>query len=282
MRVSVAGNINVDISALISPSTNSEENRIQDLTLSLGGSAANTAVTLARLRREIFLQGAVGDDRFGEDLQVALRKKGVRTEYVRVFEGKTGMCFSAIEKSGDRHLFTYRGVNESYQDIEEGFEFYHFAGMSTSQLESILSSLGSVRFSYNPGGIVTFERPEEVSKIASRAEVLFLNEVEWEFLKSQLKRERLTVITLGKNGSRIEGECSASSYKVEVVDTTGAGDAFNAGFIHAYLEENSLQHCLELGNLLGALTVSQVGAIPDVSYKDIVDYAKEMNVCIDI
>ena len=266
MRISVVGNINIDLNAVIGDSVNSEENRINKLGLSSGGSAANTAIMLSRLGRKVFLQGAVGDDLFGEYLIERCSRERVETGYVKVLTGGTGLCFAVIGGQGQRHLYTYRGVNEKYEMVAGGFDFYHFAGISTGQLSMILNSLNIERFSYNPGGIVTFERPREVSKLAERAEVLFLNETEWAFLSPFLNRMNTVVVTMGAAGSRIEKGPAVKAFPVEAVDTTGTGDAFNAGFLHAYLSGKQGDECLKVGNLLGAIVTMQVGAVPEFDY----------------
>ncbi|HOI63699.1 MAG TPA: carbohydrate kinase family protein [Mesotoga sp.] len=266
MRISVVGNINIDLNAVIGDSVNSEENRIKKLGLSSGGSAANTAIILSRLGREVFLQGAVGDDLFGDYLIERLSRERVETGYIKVLSGGTGLCFAAIGEQGQRHLYTYRGANERYETVAGGFDFYHFAGIATGQLSVMLNSLNIERFSYNPGGIVTFERPREVSKLAERAEVLFLNETEWAFLSPFLNRTNTVVVTMGAAGSRIESGPSVEALPVEVVDTTGAGDAFNAGFLHAYLSGRQGSDCLKVGNLLGAIVAMHVGATPEFEY----------------
>ncbi|HOY26493.1 MAG TPA: carbohydrate kinase family protein [Mesotoga sp.] len=266
MRISVVGNINIDLNAVIGDSVNSEENRIKKLGLSSGGSAANTAIILSRLGREVFLQGAVGDDLFRDYLIERLSRERVETGYIKVLSGGTGLCFAAIGEQGQRHLYTYRGANERYETVAGGFDFYHFAGIATGQLSVMLNSLNIERFSYNPGGIVTFERPREVSKLAERAEVLFLNETEWAFLSPFLNRTNTVVVTMGAAGSRIESGPSVEALPVEVVDTTGAGDAFNAGFLHAYLSGRQGSDCLKVGNLLGAIVAMHVGATPEFEY----------------
>jgi ribokinase len=266
LRISVVGNINIDLNAVKGDSLTSEENRIKKLGLSSGGSAANTAIMLSRLGREVFLQGAVGDDLFGEYLIERLSRERVETGYVKVLSGGTGLCFAAIGEQGQRHLYTYRGANEVYETVAGGFDFYHFAGIATCQLSGILNRLNIERFSYNPGGIVTFERPREVSKLAERAEVLFLNEMEWSFLSHFLNRTNTVVVTMGAAGSRVESGPSVEALPVEVVDTTGAGDAFNAGFLHAYLSGRQGGECLKVGNLLGAIVTMHVGAVPEFDY----------------
>lgn len=278
MEISVVGNVNVDLSAFISESGNSEENRIREMMFSIGGSAANTAIMLNRLRKNVCLQGAVGKDQFGEMAIEALKREGVNTEHLSRLEGKTGFCFSAVSADGQRHLFTYRGVNESDYSIDESSDFYHFGGIRPDQIERLFKNLRKPRFSYNPGGIVTFERGPQVAEIAARSEILFVNESEWRHLERLMTVKPLIVVTLGAEGARIENGPLVDAFEVKVLDTTGAGDAFNAGFLHGYLADRKVSNCLQIGNLLAALVVSRPGASPVFLYNDVQRIASIYNV----
>jgi len=269
MEISVVGNVNIDLSAFISHSGNSEENRVREMMFSIGGSAANTAIMLNRLRKNVYLQGAVGKDQFGEMAIEALKREGVNTEHISRLEGKTGFCFSAVSADGQRHLFTYRGVNEADYSIDESSDFYHFGGIRPDQIERQFKNLRMPRFSYNPGGIVTFERGPQVAEIAARSEILFVNESEWRHLEKMMTVKPLIVVTLGAEGARIENGPLVDAYEVKVLDTTGAGDAFNAGFLHGYLADRKGSNCLQIGNLLAALVVSRPGASPTFLYNEV-------------
>jgi sugar/nucleoside kinase (ribokinase family) len=115
---------------LINESKNVEENRIKEMMFTIGGSAANTAIMLSRLRKNVFLQGAVGTDRFGDMAIEALTREGVDIRYLARIEGKTGFCFSAVSTDGQKTLFTYRGVNEVDYPVDVSSDFYHFWGIA--------------------------------------------------------------------------------------------------------------------------------------------------------
>ncbi len=283
MRLSVVGNVNIDLSAFINESKNVEENRIKEMMFTIGGSAANTAIMLSRLRKNVFLQGAVGTDRFGDMAIEALTREGVDIRYLARIEGKTGFCFSAVSTDGQRHLFTYRGVNEVDYPVDVSSDFYHFGGIAPDQVINLLKEISKPRFSYNPGGIVTFERGAEVADLAAQCEVLLVNKSEWLHLGGFLKTEpKVVVVTLGAEGAKISDGKRVDAFPTEVVDTTGAGDSFNAGFLHAYLAGRTETECLKTGNLLASMVVARPGASPFFSYSDIQRLASKYNIILDI
>lgn len=279
----VIGNINFDIIARTSRSENREENRVTSLRLVLGGTAANTAVQLSRLGNEVALIGAVGDDLFGDWLIKELENRKVYTKGIKKLSTyHTGLCFANVADKGERYLYTYRGANEAFipelSDFPES-ELYYLAGLSVKQAEHVVRTLEEKSIFYSPGGIVTFESPERVLRIARNVDTLFLNEAEWGFLKEygEPKAKRV-IVTRGHLGSTsIKDGIKAPAYKIDVVDTTGAGDAFAAGFIHALLrEENApIEDCLSFGNVMGAMVCSHYGATGEFTIRDIRKFIEE-------
>ncbi|MFW6120274.1 MAG: carbohydrate kinase family protein, partial [Petrotogales bacterium] len=257
MNIAVFGNINLDIIALTErEKKSSEEQRILDYQLKLGGTATNTAVQFRRLQNEVFINGAAGNDTFGKILLKKLKKTGVRTENVEVIGGgKTGFCFAAVqEKTGYRFLQTFRGVNETFKPNTGNWKtLNHFAGMNALQIEEIEALINhSLINSYTPGGIVSFEQPKEVIELSGNFNVIFFNEKEWENVNKfgEIKSD-IVVITKGNKGSEIIGGSEHEGYHVVPKDTTGAGDAFCAGFLHLYVKNAPLIDCLAFGNVMG-------------------------------
>ncbi len=264
MKISVVGNVNIDLSAFIRESVNSEENRIREMMFSIGGSAANTAIMLNRLRKNVCLQGAVGTDQFGEMAIEALKREGVNTEHLSKLEGKTGFCFSAVSADGQRHLFTYRGVNEADYSIDKSSDFYHFGGIGPDQIERLFKNLRSPRFSYNPRRNRDFRAETETTSKSLRRRILaFVNESEWRHLERFMTVRPLIVVT-GAEGSRIENGPLVDAFD-EGNRYDGSGDAFNTSFLHGYLAQREVSNCLQIGNLLAALVVSRPGASPTFS-----------------
>ena len=277
MRMAIVGNINLDINARIGSSENREEERVKNLLITPGGTAANTAIQLARLGNEVVLYGNVGRDMFGEYLLKILSNEGVDISGIRsVNDSGTGTCFVSIPDSGDRHLYTYRGANEQELTGEKS-AITHLAGVTPAQVEKWIGDGLADYLSYVPGGIVTFEYPEEILEISGELDLLVLNESEYSFLsKHGNPQSRSVVVTEGEKGSRLEGKgLKADGYRVTQIDSTGAGDAFIAGFFHAYLRNTPFENCLKMGNLMGAMTVSKRGATGKIEISEIRDFVRK-------
>ncbi|MEA2066374.1 MAG: carbohydrate kinase family protein [Thermotogota bacterium] len=280
MDIAVFGNINIDIIALMErEQKSSEEQRILNYQLMPGGTAANTAIQLRRLRNRVFLNGAVGSDIFGNVLIEKMNEADVSAEDVDILEKeKTGLCFAAVqEKTGYRFLQTFRGANESFKPKKENWKAVnHFAGMNTFQIKEVESFMNYTSVnSYTPGGIVSFEQPEEIVRISRKFKVIFFNEKEWNSVSNAGKiRSNMVVITKGSSGAEIVGGPEHKGYDSKAKDTTGAGDAFCAGFLHLYAKKAPLIDCLAFGNILGSLTVKEYGAQGTFKYKDIINFTK--------
>lgn len=278
----VVGNINFDIIAKTSRSKNREENRVTSLKLVLGGTAANTAVQLSRLGNEVALIGAVGDDLFGDWLIKELERRNIYTGGIkRLPTYHTGLCFVNVSNDGERYLYTYRGANEAFVpdplDFHEA-DLYYLAGLSAKQAEHVVRTLKGKAVFYSPGGIVTFENPEKVLGIARIVDTLFLNEAEWDFLnKHGTPEAKRIVVTRGQAGATsIRDRINMPAYKTVVVDTTGAGDAFAAGFIHTLFKgSTSIEDCLSFGSVMGAIVCSYHGAIGEFTPEEIRKFIEE-------
>ncbi len=263
MKIAIIGNINFDVNAKGVFSKNTEENRINEIKLTLGGTAANTAVSLANLGLDVDIYGSIGNDEFGFILIKKLKEYRINTEYIKMNkESKTGFCFINVDDNGQRHLFTYRGTNEDYlPELKEKYDYIHMAGLNTEQVSYILEQKSAFKkSSYNPGGIVTFEESKNILKLSKEIDILIFNETEYNYIFNYGKpSSKIIIKTLGKNGSEAN-DLHAESYKTKIVDTTGAGDAFNAGFIYNYLNGNDIQDCLRFGNKLGSFICNHQGA----------------------
>ncbi|MDK2951723.1 MAG: ribokinase [Kosmotogales bacterium] len=275
MKIAVIGNINFDVNAISSISENTEENRIKEIKISLGGTAANTAISLSNLGINVDIYGAVGNDEFGKILIQKLNKYKINTEFITIKdETKTGFCFIDVKKDGRRHLSTYRGANEEYfPDLKKKYDLVHLAGLGTIQAEYILNQKDKYEeASYNPGGIVTFEQSKNIMDLSKRIDILIFNEEEHNhFKKTGISNSKILVKTLGKNGS-MANEHTAKPFKTKVIDTTGAGDAFNAGFLFSHMLGNDLYDCLLFGNKLGAYICGHQGANSSFTLNEIKNF----------
>lgn len=250
----------------------------------VGGGGAITACALARLGRSVSLIGAVG----AEDLpwlQQRLRGFGVATADLRVGDGRSGVTVS-VSTGGDRTFFTHMGENVHLEDhlsdasvIDRILQarHVHFAmPISVTAAGRLLPMLRSA------GCTVSLDvghHPEWLREPANRStcaamDYLLPNEREAGLLAGEgaeayldFAREcnwRSGVVKLGPRGAamwRPDGTWRVASPDIEVVDTTGAGDAFNAGFIDGLLDGATGEECLRGGCVCGGLSTRVAGAL---------------------
>jgi ribokinase len=251
-----------------------------------GGSAANTIFALAKLKHNVGFLGAVGDDLNSKVVISSLEDVGVDTSHIKIKSNtKTGLVIGIVDEKGERSLLIAPGANNhlTLEDLDmeavNSSKFLHLTSfVKDAQLETqkkIVSELGEeTKLSFAPGSLYVKRGFEVLSPIIKRTHVIFLNETESKILTGKESIEsasefliengcQMVAITLGEkgcfitNGTQIE---SVESIKTNVVDTTGAGDAFSAGFLHGLLQEWDLRKCGISGNIIASKCVSEIGA----------------------
>jgi len=261
-----------------------EEGAVLGFKESAGGSAANTVVGLARLELKTGFIGKVAADREGNFLLDEFKKEGVDINGITVSEkGRSGTVMGFIDPKGDRALYVDPGVNDhiDFKDIKldhvSTTKFLHlssFVGEKPFKAQKqLIEQLSSVKISFDPGAIYARKGLEALKPIIQRSYAMFPNEKEVGLLTGQDYREGaktflelgadLVAVKLGKRGCYVtDGKEShlIEPYKVEAVDTTGAGDAFCAGFIYGLIKRKDLYECGRLGNFVASRCISKMGA----------------------
>ena len=261
-----------------------------------GGSAANTIYGLGRLGISTGFCGAVGDDADGKKLLKDFEKAGVDTSHVLVKpKARTGSVLCLSDRGGRRSLYVQPGANSQLNPKDLDFDYINqadivhltsFADDSQFQLSlGLIVRLGkAVRLSFTPGAIYSIKGLNTLSPFLSRTHFLFVNQSELQQMtrddikggvKKCLKAGcRTVVVTLGK-GQKI-GKTTAVAYIRDAdneyiieppshslaaeVDTTGAGDAFAAGFLYGVVKGKGLKECGRLGDFVAKLCISRTGA----------------------
>ena len=261
-----------------------EEGSVLDFKESAGGSAANTVVGLARLELKTGFIGKVAADREGNFLLDDFRKEKVDVKGIAVSErGRSGTVMGFIDPKGDRALYVDPGVNDQIEfkdinlDYVAGTEFLHlssFVGEKPFKAQKqLLEQLSSVTISFDPGAIYARKGLNALKPIIEKSYVMFPNGIEVKLLTGQDYREGaetfielgadLVAVKLGEGGCYItDGKEShlIEAYNVEAVDTTGAGDAFCAGFLYGLIKQKDLYECGKLGNFVASRCISKMGA----------------------
>lgn len=239
----------------------------------VGGNAVNVAVQLARLGHDAYYFGAVGKDLDGRRTRDALADNEVCVDYMQERPGKTAHTDIEVLPTGDRvFVFEDFGVCAGYEPSEDDL-----AALITMDHVHIgwLDDRGALRRRLASAGISV---SQDISVNADPANlgidgltIAFGSAGENDaaveamldgFLSAGVK---VAIVTRGAKGSmaatRTE-RAEAGIRDVEVIDTTGAGDSFIAGFLSAYLESRSLQRALEAGRDQAASACCHVGGFP--------------------
>ena len=283
----VIGDINIDYLGMVPFFPEPDEEVAMDpLDSYLGGSGANFSVIANRLGMTTSFYSAVGNDTLGSSLCRQIEENGVSVDRVKVVDGiATGLVFGAVEKSGIRRLFCYRGANLHLYpaDISDqtisSVKWLHLNGPGFSIATDLLKRARAlnIRTSIDPGSILIEEH--NIDDLLGFTDVLFLNEVEFRTLakgKSYIEKandlhqkgadwivlkHQAEGCVLFRKGQR---PIIQEAFKIEAVDSTGAGDAYNAGLIYGILHDYELPEALTLANAVGALTAMAIGATTGV------------------
>jgi sugar/nucleoside kinase (ribokinase family) len=260
---------------------------IKEVKIVRGGSAANCAAFGARLGLKTAFMGKLSTDEFGDWLLGQMREVGVRC-FVRREKASIGVTIALTRKQGGRNFITYRGTNKllKIQDLNlrllrrtrhlHRAGFWHTEGLfsSNKQIFSIAREKGaqtSLDIGWDYGGWKK-DRRKLVLKLLPYLDVLFLNREEAlrlsqrrsiKMAKDYLLRKgvRMVCIHLGKRGSALyikKEKFKSDAFRVAVVNPTGAGDAFNAGFIYGMLQGWNWEKTLRFANGVAALHISKL------------------------
>lgn len=261
-----------------------EESFITGYDESPGGSAANTVVGLARLGIKVGYIGKVAKDREGKLQLKSLREENVDTNGVVVSkEGRSGVVMGFVDKKGERTLYVDPGVNDTlgFEEIDRAYasdtKFLHltsFVGEKPFEAQKkLLKTLKEVEVSFDPGELYMRKGFPALRPIIRKSFVVFPNESELKILTGEdyragskiLVKEgvRLVAVKLGEKGCYVtdgRGEYLIDAYRVRVVDTTGAGDAYCAGFLYGLVMGRDLYTCGRLGNFVASRKIGKIGA----------------------
>ncbi|WP_435155107.1 carbohydrate kinase family protein [Haladaptatus sp. DFWS20] len=277
VRVVTAGHVNWDVTLRVdSLPVPDGEARITSQQRSGGGSAANVSVALSRMGIPVGLIGSVGTDEHGLLVRRELDAAGVDCTHVLEVTGtETTTKYLIVDVQGEVMVLGNEGANEAVtpSDVEAEYvqraDHLHLTSQrpdSAAELARIATEAG-LTVSFDPGRRLV-ER--DYSQALAYSDIVFLNDREAETLldedlehPSSELHGRVVVIKHGSNGARVDTTkrvYTHPGFGVESVDTTGAGDAFAAGFITTLLDAADYERALEFANACGALASMEPGA----------------------
>ena len=256
-----------------------------------GGAPANYAIACARLGAKVSLLTKISKDNFGEFLIETLKKEKVDVSYVKRTSKKTTLAFVALDEKGKPDFIFYRDntaetdirKNDIKEDLFKKAKIFHFCSLSLT-VNPVRSALFyALELAKKYKLIVSFDpnlRPALMKKDtlfwvkkALKYTDLFLPSEEELFLITQkrnldeavksLKIKKI-IVTRGEKGAILyekNKKVSFKGFKVKVLDTTGAGDAFSAGISVGILKKYKGEKLLKFANAVAAISVQKIGAI---------------------
>ena len=252
-----------------------------------GGSVANSIVGLAQLGNKVGFIGKVSDDNFGVKYEQGLEKENVEYFYSKKKEElPTGTCLILVTPDSERTMCTFLGtaakINENDVSSEaikkseliflEGYLWDE--GEPKKAFDKAINNANKIAMSLSDLFCVDRHKAHFLNLVKNKLDITFANEQEImslieaknfnDVIDFSKQLNKLIVVTRGEKGSvAINGEeifeCDIKE-NLKIVDLTGAGDLFAAGFLHGYINGLSVKECLEQGTELSSKVIQQIGA----------------------
>jgi ribokinase len=262
-----------------------------------GGKGGNQAVAAARLGGDTTLVVKIGRDYYGDQAVQNLAKEGIDTRAViRSDTSHTGTAFIIVDQCGENMIVVASGTNMQFTpgDIDGVREAILQAGMLVLQLEIPIETVAYAASLAHAAGIPVLLNPAPAQPLKDGllkiVDYLTPNETEIQQITGLPVRDireasqaatallsrgvKNVVVTLGEKGALIvsrQGDLHIPGRKVDALDTTGAGDAFNGALAVALAEGRSLPEAVAFANAAAALQVTRLGAAPAMPYRDEVE-----------
>jgi 2-dehydro-3-deoxygluconokinase len=298
------------------PNAHTKLRYVQQFSKVVAGAESNVAVGLSKLGHPTGWMSKVGSDEFGQFIIRELRAEGVDTSHVLISdEGPSGIMFKQFSANLASQVFYYRKgsaastlkVSDLDWEYLKQAKVLHLSGITpalSTSCRDVVDELFS--FAKQQGILLSFdpnirrklwseaEAARVLSPLLAQADIVLMGEDEGELLLGSDDRHRIAAMLLEKGAKAIgikrggEGAFVADAvagfdipiHPVKVVDTIGAGDAFNAGFLAGILEGKPIKECGRMGSLMGALAVSSYGdteGLPDrKAFDDLMQNEKEI------
>ena len=271
-----------------------DENEFKNLLTNLeikktvsGGSVANSIVGLSQLGNQVGFIGKVSDDNFGNKYEEGLKKENVEYFYSKKKEElPTGTCLILVTPDSERTMCTFLGtagkINENDISSEaikkseiiflEGYLWDE--GEPKKAFDKAINNANKVAMSLSDLFCVERHKPHFLNLVKNKIDITFANEQEItslieaksinEIIDFSKTLNKLVVITRGEKGAvAIKGEEVIESKiqkNLKILDLTGAGDLFAAGFLHGYINKLSIESSLKKGTEMSSKVIQQIGA----------------------
>jgi fructokinase len=271
-----------------------DENEFKNLLVNLkiektvsGGSVANSIVGLSQLGDKVGFIGKISNDDFGSKYEEGLKKENVEYFYSKKKEKlPTGTCLILVTPDSERTMCTFLGtagkINENDVSSEaikksevlflEGYLWDE--GDPKKAFDKAINNANKVAMSLSDLFCVERHKPHFLNLVKNKIDITFANEQEItslidaknfnEVIDFSKQLNKLVVVTRGEKGAvAVHGEKIYESdvkKNLKIIDLTGAGDLFAAGFLHGHINKLSAKECLEKGTELSSKVIQQIGA----------------------
>ena len=271
-----------------------DENEFQNLLSSLkiektisGGSVANSIVGLSQLGNKVGFIGKVSDDEFGSKYEEGLKKENVKYFYSKKKEKlPTGTCLILVTPDSERTMCTFLGTagrineNDVSSDAIKKSEIIFLEGYLWDEgepkkaFDKAINNANKVAMSLSDLFCVDRHKPHFLNLVKNNLDITFANEQEItslieaktfeEVISFSKQLNKLVIVTRGEKGAvAVNGDEVIESHvkkNLKIIDLTGAGDLFAAGFLHGYINNLSTKECLEKGTEMSSKVIQQIGA----------------------
>ncbi len=252
-----------------------------------GGSVANSIVGLSQLGNNAGFIGKISDDEFGSNYEEGLKKENVKYFYSKKIEElPTGTCLILVTPDSERTMCTFLGTagkineNDVSSDAIKKSEIIFLEGYLWDEgepkkaFDKAINNANKVAMSLSDLFCVDRHKPHFLNLVKKKLDITFANEQEItslieaknfkEVINFSKQLNKLIVVTRGEKGAiAIKGEKIVESgiqENLKIVDLTGAGDLFAAGFLHGYINKFSTRDCLKKGTEMSSRVIQQIGA----------------------
>jgi sugar/nucleoside kinase (ribokinase family) len=297
--VTIAGELNLDLILYGVPPEIPREREllVSDLTLTLGSSSAIVAHNLAALGSSVGFVSCIGDDQFGEIALARLSAAQVDVGKVRAIPGRKTALTVIMQRESWRNMLTYPGTIFDLQmnnlDLEYLSSARHFHLSSYFLQRGLRADVPKLLQTVKSAGLtISLDCNDDpdgqwdsgIREALQFVDIFLPNAREAKLItglsdvqaaaRELAKLVPLVVVKLGADGAmayRGPELLLSPALKIDVVDPVGAGDSFDAGFLHHYLLGSDIQQCLNAGNLAGALSTTRAGgteAFRDVKHRE--------------
>jgi ribokinase len=263
-----------------------EESSVIDYSETCGGSAANTMVGMAKLACKVGFIGKVAADPEGKMLLQDLMKEKVDVKaIVTAGKGRSGKVMGFVDRVGQRALYIDPGVNDQIEpeDVNQTFlnktrllHLTSFVGERSFHAQKwLLGTLPeTVQVSFDPGALYARRGMPQLRPIIGKTTIMLPNSRELALITDKSNYRdgarlllesgvKTVAVKLGNKGCYVTDYREShlvAPFKVKVVDTTGAGDAFDAGFLYGLLNRQTLFEAAIIGNFVASRCIMAMGA----------------------